>query len=69
MKRLPSDRFIYGVQTRPARRKLWEDLPDGDGTRKGFKRHADAKKLAKTLTDRPDNRGHDDYYRVVRRVV
>ncbi len=57
-------RHAYVVQTRPARgtpeQRKWGAL---DGV-KPFKRHKDALDVAKTLTNVPDNRGHDRYYRV-----
>lgn len=57
--------YTYVVQTRPARVRtpVWEDCS------KPFKRHKDANDLAKSLTNVPSNRGHDDYYRVSRRSV
>lgn len=57
--------YVYIVQTRRARQadRTWTDCEDV----KPFKRHKDANDLAKSLTNEPANRGHDDYYRVQRR--
>ena len=64
-----SARFVYVVQERDAHVRQWHDYGTaGDGSVKAYARHADALAVAKAETKRPDNRGHDHYYRVQQRT-
>lgn len=60
--------YEYVVQSREARgtpdMRAWQHAGI-----EPFRRHKDALDVAKALTKEPANRGHDRYYRVLRREV
>jgi hypothetical protein len=57
--------YQFVVQWRAARVRGWKDYEHATP----FRRHRDALDLAQALTKRPENRGHDEYFRVQRREV
>jgi hypothetical protein len=55
--------YEYVVQTRPSGVRGWNDYDAATP----FHRHKDALDLAKSLINEPSNRGHDWYYKVLKR--